>query len=129
MKLSRNDILLQIVKTPRLVQILKYPITLFRDGLPQIPGFASGSVHVGLVEKVALGQVFLRVHFTGRPYLYIMWVMNNRSVGTERHGRVVNSPASYPGGPVLESHSGNQLFWLSFCGFSQSLQADSGIIP
>jgi hypothetical protein len=33
-----------------------------RSLLPQRPGFAPGSIHVGcVVDKVALGQVFLRV--------------------------------------------------------------------
>jgi hypothetical protein len=53
---------------------------------PLRPGFASGPVRVGfVVDKVALGQAFLRVlRFTpsislhhGYPYSYIIWGMKS----------------------------------------------------
>jgi hypothetical protein len=48
------------------VDCFKYAVPWFRSlvaGLsPRRPGFAPGSIHVGfVVDKVALGQVFLRV--------------------------------------------------------------------
>jgi hypothetical protein len=56
-----------------------------------VPEFAPGSVRVGFVlDKVALGQVFLRVFFgftlsvsfhRGFPYSYIIWEMGNRPYG------------------------------------------------
>jgi hypothetical protein len=58
-------------------------------------GFASGSILVGfVVDKVTLGQVFLRVFrfplsisFHRRsPYSYIMWVVNNMSVNGSSSG-------------------------------------------
>jgi hypothetical protein len=56
---------------------------------PRSTGFAAGSIHVGfVVDKVALGQVFLRVlrffpcqyHSTVALQTHIIWGMNNMSV-------------------------------------------------
>jgi hypothetical protein len=56
----------------------------------QRPGFAPGSVHLGfMVEKEALGKVFLRVlrfHLSvlflhGSPCSRIIWGMKNKPVG------------------------------------------------
>jgi hypothetical protein len=43
------------------------------------------------------------------------------------HGRVVNTLASYSGGPGFKSWPGDQL--SCFHGFPQSLHANAGIIP
>jgi hypothetical protein len=53
------------------------------------PGFPTGSLHVVfVVDKVALGQVFLRVlrfslvpFHRGYPYSHMTWGMNNRPDG------------------------------------------------
>jgi hypothetical protein len=48
---------------------------------------------------------------------------------TERHGRVVNAPASYSGGPGLKSRPEDRLSCLKiFRGFCQSLQINVGIV-
>jgi hypothetical protein len=54
-------------------------------------------------------------------YVWLAW--------TERRGRVVNTPASYSGGTGFKSRPRDRLSWVRFCGFSQSLQARSGIWP
>jgi hypothetical protein len=73
------------------------------------PWFASGSVHVGfVVDKVAPGQVFLRVirillpisFHCGSLFPCIMWGMSNRHVGgriSERHSlsRSTRATTSY----------------------------------
>jgi hypothetical protein len=51
------------------------------------------------------------------------------SIFTERRGRVANTPASYPGGPGFKSRPGDRLSLLRFRDFSQSLQANAGIVP
>jgi hypothetical protein len=49
---------------------------------------------------------------------------------TERRGRVVKTPASYSGGPWLKSRPGwPAILSEGFLGFSQSLQANAGLIP
>jgi hypothetical protein len=48
---------------------------------------------------------------------------------TRHLDRVANTPVSYSEGPGFKSQLVDQLFLLSFCGFSQSLQASSGIVP
>jgi hypothetical protein len=47
---------------------------------------------------------------------------------TERRGPVVNTPASYVGGPWFKSLPEDRLS-LGFMGFPQSLQANTGIVP
>jgi hypothetical protein len=49
---------------------------------------------------------------------------------TERHGRVVNTPTSYSGGPGLESRPRRPAILIEgFRGFPQSLQDIVGIVP
>jgi hypothetical protein len=49
---------------------------------------------------------------------------------TERRGRVVRTPASYSGGPGLKSRPRwPAILSEGFLGFSQSLQANAGLIP
>jgi hypothetical protein len=48
----------------------------------------------------------------------------------ERRGRVVNPPASYPGGPEFKSRPRRSAMLIeAFRGFRQSLQANAGIVP
>jgi hypothetical protein len=63
---------------------------LISDLSPLWPGFAPGSLHVGfVVDKVALGQVFLRVLRLSRVNIIPPWLsiliyhlrINNRPVG------------------------------------------------
>jgi hypothetical protein len=49
-------------------------------------------------------KYILRHTFTSKQYEII--------AGTERHGRVVNNPASYAGGPGFKSQPGDWLAWL-----------------
>jgi hypothetical protein len=46
---------------------------------------------------------------------------------TERRGRVVNTPTSYPGDPVFKSRPGALPPWLFF--FPEYLQSNFGIVP
>jgi hypothetical protein len=51
-------------------------------------------------------------------------------IRTERRGRVVDTPASYLGGPGFKSWPGDRLFRLRvFRGFPHPLQVDAGIVP
>jgi hypothetical protein len=53
-----------------------------------------------------------------------------RYIVTERRGRVVNTPTSYSGGPGFDYRPRRSaILTESFRGFSQSLQANSGIVP
>jgi hypothetical protein len=65
------------------------------------PGFTLRSIHVGfVVEKVALGQVFIRVLWFSpfniippRLNNHIIWRMNNRPIGgqsSEAHSHSIN---------------------------------------
>jgi hypothetical protein len=48
----------------------------------------------------------------------------------ERHGRMVNTPASYLGGPRFKYWLRDQLSTLRFiCGFPHSFHANAGIVP
>jgi hypothetical protein len=47
---------------------------------------------------------------------------------SERRGRVVSCPASYPGGPRFKSRVGNRVSWGCSC-FPNSLKENAGIIP
>jgi hypothetical protein len=48
----------------------------------------------------------------------------------ERRGRVVNTPASYSGGPRFKSQPRLPVMLIEFfCGFPQSLHAISGMVP
>jgi hypothetical protein len=49
---------------------------------------------------------------------------------TERHGRVVNTPTSYSGGPGFKTQSRLPAILIEvFLGFTQPLQSNSGIVP
>jgi hypothetical protein len=49
--------------------------------------------------------------------------------GTERRGRVFDTPASYSGGPGLKSRSRRQAILIEVLhGFTQYLQTNSGIV-
>jgi hypothetical protein len=48
---------------------------------------------------------------------------------TEGHGQLVNNPASYSGGPRFKFRPGDWLSWPRFHGFSQSLHANTRIVP
>jgi hypothetical protein len=67
------------------------------------PGFASGSVHVGsVVDKVALGQVFLRVIRFSPVNITPLWLNMNRS--NNKLNRALNLNIFPCQGRVLKGH-------------------------
>jgi hypothetical protein len=64
-----------------------------------------------------------------RTYLLI-YLYANSTAQTEGSGRVVNTPASFSGGPGLKSRTRRPVSLTEvFLGFPQSLQANAGIVP